>query len=243
MNKFEINVREGIIPKARNSSYPFNLEAPEFHVTYTPIRCGIFNIYLTREIESADQFTSAIEVLQAAGENDTVVIHLSTPGGSLDATDTFLMAMQDCEAKIIIRASGGVHSAGTVILMHADEFYLSDNFNSLIHNGSTGVGGKFSDFKAQAKHTIDYMHKVLRKTYAGFLTDKEIEDLIEGKDIWLDGEAFGKRFEARNAYLAKQAETEQQAARQALLAELGITEPEAAKPKRTKKKKKEATEE
>lgn len=202
MNKFERNVREDVSQLAKRAGfygYP-----QEFAVSYTPIKSGIFNIYLFGEIECAEQFISAIEVLQAAGENDVVYIHLSTNGGSLDATDTFIAEMRDCEARIIVKASGGVHSAGSVILLNADEFMLSENFNCLIHNGSVGVGGKTSDFKAQTKHTLEYMDKVMRRTYAGFLTEQEIEELINGKDFWLDAEEFGRRFEARQAAMADQ---------------------------------------
>lgn len=178
--------------------YPF---CNDFQVSYTPVRSGIFNIYLFGVIEDANQFVAAIEVLQAAGENDVVVIHLSTDGGSLDATDTFITAMRDCEARIIVRATGGVHSAGSIILLNADEFILSENFNCLIHNGSTGSGGKYSDWKLQTRHTERYMERVMRKTYEGFLSDEEIEDLLAGKDMWLDAKEFGERWEKRNELL------------------------------------------
>lgn len=141
MNKFEIDMRGDKKPVHKPvAGYFSDYEAP-FDVTYTPIRAGVFNIYLFDVIQSARQFIYAIEALQAAGENDLVIIHLSTDGGSLDATDTFLTAMRDCPARIVVNASGGVHSAGTVILLEADEFTLSKNFNALLHNGACGSGG------------------------------------------------------------------------------------------------------
>lgn len=173
----------------------------DFPVTYSPVKAGVFNIYLFGMIEHATQFISAIEVLSAASEADVVVIHLSTPGGSLDATDTFLAAMHECEARVIVRATGGVHSAGSVILLHADEFTLSENFNCLIHNGSTGAIGDFNKFIASAKHSQDYMENVMRSTYAGFLTEEELDQMIEGKDFWLGPEEFSERHDARNEYL------------------------------------------
>jgi ATP-dependent protease ClpP protease subunit len=206
-----------------------------FRVTYTPVNAGIFNIYLFGEIEDATQFINAIEVLQQATEKDVVVIHLSTNGGSLDATDTFLTAMDESEALVVVKATGGVHSAGTVILLHADEFQLSENFNALIHNGSCGSGGKFSDFVAQSIHNVKYMHTVMFKTYRGFLTDQEIMQLLEGKDFWIDSAEFIRRHELRNAYDAAeavQAETDLAD----LLAAASHQEPEVA-PKPSRKKK------
>lgn len=203
MNKFHKDVR-ALADTSKRASF-FGDEPQEFAVTYTPDRTGTFNIYLYDAIESPRQFTGAVEVLQAAGEGDTVFIHLHTPGGSLDATDTFVQAMRECEARIIVKASGGVHSAGTVILLEADEFSLSENFTSLIHNGACGSGGKFNEFKAQAKHTEAYMERVMRNTYEGFLTEDEIDALIDGKDFWFFAEEFIERCQKRLEWMLEQA--------------------------------------
>ena len=235
MNKFATDIRErdgwdGSAVKTKRAGY-YTAEPEEFAVTYTPIRSGTFNIYLVDAIETPRQFLNAIEVLQTATEKDTVVIHLQTPGGSLDATDLFVQAMRECEGRILVKASGGVHSAGTVILLEADEFTLSENFNCLIHNGSCGVGGKYSDFKSQAKFTQEYMERVMHNTYKGFLSEEEIVALLEGKDFWFFAEEFGERFEARNALLRAEFEAAEQEFQQTMEA---LAAPQRA-PKATKK--------
>lgn len=182
----------------------------EFAVTYSPLRAGTFNLYLNGPIEEPAQFISCIEAFQAAGENDVVNLHLTTPGGNMDATDTFLQAMHECEGRVIVRASGGCHSCGSIILMHANEFTLSENFNSLIHNGSTGQGGDLNKFKAAAKHSAEYMERVLRSTFEGFLTSDELDAMIDGKDFWLDGKEWMRRHEMRMAYFRGKMQEAQQ---------------------------------
>lgn len=200
MNEFKINNLN-----EKRAGYPFS-EYDEFPITYSPVKAGVYNIYLYGTIESSQQFIGAVEVLNAATENDIVVIHLQTNGGSLDATDTLLQAMSHTDGRVIVKASGGVHSSGTIILLHADEFTLSDNSNFLIHNGSTGTGGKYSDYKAETAYTLKHMEKVLRHTYTGFLSDAEMEDLLRGVDLWLGPEEFCERYNKRNQYfLAKEA--------------------------------------
>jgi len=232
MNKFEIDVRQDK-PSAKRAG--FYTEVPqEFTVTYTPIKSGTFNIYLFGPIEEAAQFMSAIEVLNSASELDEVIIHLSTDGGSMDATDTFLSAMHACEAKVHVKASGGVHSAGTIILLSADEFSLSENANFLIHNGGCGAGGKFSDFKAQSRHSVDYMERVLRKTYKHFLTPAELDLLMDGKDFWIDAEEFAERYEKRNEMLMAEFSEAEEAMAAALEQMTGAAKP-APKAKKTDK--------
>lgn len=226
--------------KSARGYYPFHPD--EFAVSFTPIRAGMFSIYLFGPIEEPEQFISAIEVLNAAGENDLVEIHLSTPGGSLSATDTFIDAMRNSEARICVRATGNVCSAGTIILMNADEFTLSENFTALIHNGSVGFGAKFSDWKSETKHTQMYMERILRTTYEGFLSDEEIELLIDGKDYWLDAEAWVERYEARNNYLKDKFSKLQDDALSALLAQQEQPVEEVKKPKRKAKAKTETVE-
>lgn len=172
-----------------------------FPVSFEPHKSGTFHIYMFGAIESPQQFINCIEIMRQAGEDDTVVIHLQSCGGSIDATDTLLQAMHECQAQIIVRASGGVHSAGTLILLAADTFTLSDNFSSLIHNGSTGAVGKFSDYRSETIFTSRWMEKVLRDAYEGFLTETEIDDVIKGIDLWLDAEQWVDRHEARNEYI------------------------------------------
>lgn len=175
-----------------------------FRVSYTPSSAGRYDIYLFGEIEDTDQFTDAIEALNGATEQDLIMIHLSTNGGSMDATDTFLAAMGDTKATVAVSATGGVHSAGTLILLAAESFRLSENFNCLVHNGGWGVYGKSSDAKAQATFTANYMERTARAAYEGFMTPGEITAMIDGKDFWMDGTEFMERIQARAVYFGEE---------------------------------------
>ena len=216
MNKFEVNHRTAKVPEMYKRASYYGEPPAEFNVTYTPIKSGVFNIYLLGDIEEPTQFINAIEVMATATELDTVNIHLSSNGGSLDAADTFLASMSRCEAKVVAFVSGGCHSAATIILLNVDEFSLSEGANFLIHNGSAGSGGKFSDFVAQSKHTIDYMNRVMRKTYRHFLSEQELDQLIDGKDFWMDAEEFSTRYELRNALMMEEYEKAEAALNEAI---------------------------
>lgn len=208
--------------QSRRTGFNDDDDSGMFPVTYTSIKSGQYNVYLFGAIYSPMQFIPSIEALEAAGPDDTVVINLSCPGGDLDSTDTFLQALRMCEGRVIVKASGGCHSAASVILLNAPEFSLSENFNCLIHNGSCGAGGDFNKFAAMAKHTMEYMNQVMRKSYEGFLSPEEIDQLLEGKDFWINRDEFIERTLRRQEYFElKSAE--------ALVAEV-------PKPKRIRKK-------
>lgn len=172
-----------------------------FNVGYIPERAGRWIIDLYGPISSAEQFIPAIRILEAADEDNPVVINLQTPGGSLDATDALIHAMRKCKGHIHIVATGGVHSCGTLILMEADSFELSENFNSLIHCGSLGTGRiNLNEYVSQTVFASKWMPNVFRKAYEGFLTEEELEAMIMGQDMWLDADEWMSRWNMRNDY-------------------------------------------
>ncbi len=168
----------------------------------------LFNIFLYGTILAAEQFIPAVQALQDAGPEDNVIVHLSTGGGSVDATDTFLTALSNTLAKtVMINATGGVHSAGTYILLWAADMgydiQFSDGFYSMVHTGSFGYGGKLSDFKSAVRFLMDKDEADTWKTYKGFLTDEEIEHLLFGREFWFDAYEFSVRLQKRNDLFAE----------------------------------------
>lgn len=172
-----------------------------FDVSYMPEKIGKFIIDIDRPIEEVSQFNDAIRILEISDEENPVQINLQTPGGSLDATDALIHAMRKCKGHIHIVATGGVHSCGTLILLEADSFELSDNFNSLIHCGSLGTGRvNLNEYVAQTEFAAKWMPNVFRKAYEGFLDANEMEVMIRGGDLWLDADGWMERWNKRNAY-------------------------------------------
>lgn len=172
-----------------------------FFVTYLPHRTGTFKINLFDAIQSAEQFTFALQALEAADEENDVEIHLQCVGGSLGATDAFIHAMRKCRGHIHTIATGGCHSAATMILLESDSFELSSGFHSLVHCGSTGNCGNLNEYLAQTEFDKKFIPEIFRRTYEGFLSTEEIDALLKGQDMWLDGDQWVERFNSRNAYI------------------------------------------
>jgi ATP-dependent protease ClpP protease subunit len=190
---------------------PRSSDADEFEKDTEPFHVSrmvteeetVYNLFIFGVIKDAEQFIPAIEALQVAGEDDTFLVNISTPGGDIDATDTFLQALEATEARVVYIASGGVHSAGTLILMraHPEQVAFSDGFNALVHNGAVGFGSKYSDWVSAAAYTKGHMDGLMRSAYRGFLSDDEIEAMLNGKDYWFGAEEFRTRLQNRYTLL------------------------------------------
>lgn len=188
-------------------AFSFNDFASEMiPVMYQQTKAGTFEADLYGTIESPAQFSQIISALSLMEEQDQFILHLQSGGGSLDATDALIHAMRKCKGSFHCIATGNCSSAATFILLEADSYELSDGFNSTLHCGSLGSGGAFNEWKQQTKFYNKFMPETLRKYYAGFLTEKEIEDMLNGIDIILNAEEWQDRYELRNEYYKSEVE-------------------------------------
>ena len=151
--------------------------------------------YITTEVVNPIEYNELCHLLRNATSKETIRLHINTPGGRLDSTTMIIDAISASDAYIIGVLSGTVASAGTMIALACDELECSSYLEFMIHYFSGGTGGKGNEIKAHSNFIDKHMPMVFKKMYAGFLTNKEIEDMIEGKDIWLNGDEVLERFE------------------------------------------------
>lgn len=151
--------------------------------------------YIMAEIVNPIEYNELCHLLRNANSKEVIRLHINTPGGRLDSATMIIDAIAASDAYIIGVLSGSVASAGTMIALACDELECSSYLEFMIHYFSGGTGGKGNEIKAHSNFIDKHMPMVFKKMYAGFLTNKEIEDMIEGKDIWLNGDEVLARFE------------------------------------------------
>ena len=154
------------------------------------------DVYIMTEIVNPIEYSELCHLLRNANSKEVIRIHINTPGGRLDSATMIIDAIAESDAYIIGVLSGSVASAGTMIALACDELECSSYLEFMIHYFSGGTGGKGNEIKAHSNFIDKHMPMVFKKMYAGFLSDKEIEDMIEGKDVWLNGDEVLERFEA-----------------------------------------------
>lgn len=154
------------------------------------------DVYITAEIVNPIEYNELCHLLRNATSKETIRLHINTPGGRLDSATMIIDAIAASDAYVIGVLSGNVASAGTMIALACDELECSSYLEFMIHYFSGGTGGKGNEIKAHSNFIDKHMPMIFKKMYAGFLTNKEIEDMIEGKDIWLNGDEVLERFEA-----------------------------------------------
>jgi ATP-dependent protease ClpP protease subunit len=168
-----------------------------------------FPIFVHESIESPTDVVPIVDTLRQLEEGDNVTMYVSGVGGCVSSVDLLIHEMQSAQARgvhIHCVCTGLLASAFSFIPLYADSFELSEGFHALLHAGSAGMSGTIPEFKASSAFTIKYMESRLRSVYKHFLSEKELDDMLEGKDLWLDAPAWIDRFQKRNELFAEEAD-------------------------------------
>ncbi len=153
----------------------------------------IHHFYLLSYIEEPSNYVDMIHKFHVAGPDETIVIHLNTPGGDLMTGIQLINSMQSTQARVVCSLEGEACSLGSLIFLAADEFLVHDNSLMMIHNFSGGIYGKGNEQVSQLEATIKWFNNIAKKYYLPFITEDELNDVLKGEDLWLQAEDIRKR--------------------------------------------------
>lgn len=155
---------------------------------------GLYNCYVTGDIVDPYAYNEVCYVLEQAAKGETVYLHINTYGGHIDSAFKIIASIKRSYANVVARCTGTVASAGTIIALSCDDMEVEDFTSFMIHNYSTGTQGKGHEIVDYINFTDKDLKKTFTQIYSGFLTQKEINEVIKGKDMWLSAEDTRKRW-------------------------------------------------
>ena len=159
--------------------------------------------YLTGRIEEADQYIAVFDMIRHASEEDIIKIYVNSPGGDLFTALQFGRAMGDSDATIIVSVEGQCCSAATIIALAADMVELSNHCVWMCHNYSSGMIGKGHELHSQAEFERDWSIKLMKDIYDGFLSESEIQRMLNGADLWMGADDVMERLNKRQKRIQK----------------------------------------
>lgn len=189
--------------------------------------------YLSDTIGKSDEYIDWFEIIRNCGEHDVVKIHINSYGGDLFTAIQMLRAINDCPGTVITSVEGACMSAATMIFLTSDAYEVSPHSMFMFHNYSGGTIGKGGEMFEQLKHERSWSEKLMREIYVDFLTEEEIQSMLDNKDIWMDADEVVERLNIKAERMAEATETAMEDAAEEIAAE----SEEQPKKKRTRKKK------
>lgn len=146
-----------------------------------------YTFYLTGEISSdTHKYYDLFRVLDSeVGENDIVNIKISSPGGDMDTGTALAHAISNCSSKVVMHSVSNNFSMASFLCLCGDALIIYPGTYLMFHNYSSQEYGKgnelVSSIKANRKNIKDFMDYFC----APFLTDKEIQTILEDQDIYV----------------------------------------------------------
>jgi len=177
---------------------------------------AIYEFYLSGTITGPEDYIEWFNTIRSAGPQDEVKIYINSSGGDLNCALQFMRVLSETQATVICSVEGSCMSAATMIFLCADVFEVTPHSLFMFHNYSGGIFGKGGEIYDQAVFEREWSKQFLQHIYKNFLTSKEIDSLLENKDLWLHSEEVSNRVEK----LCEARTKEQEDARNALSGDL-----------------------
>lgn len=168
---------------------------------HVPIKTvdGVKVAYITDGIQEPAIYNELVHVLRTAEEGSRVELVINNGGGDVEAAIMIVDAMKRSPATVKAFVTGFAASAATIISLAADELEIVPHTPFMIHNYSAGMGGKGHELKARQEFMDKALNDAFCDFYDGFLTSEEMQEVIDGKDMWMGPTEVMERWEKRVA--------------------------------------------
>lgn len=125
-----------------------------------------------------------LELLSSASPLDLVNIRLCTPGGSLATGQILLQAIRETDATVNMVVEGHACSMGALLALAGDGIEFKQSSYLMFHTFSGGERGKSNEMDSSLKSSLKSWTSLLTTYCSPFLTKKEINQLLDGKDLY-----------------------------------------------------------
>lgn len=174
-------------------------------------------IYITGTISrKADWFCPAlIASRQAHAKKSKIYLEINSPGGEVFAAVQLFESLDLNEGRIVVSVVGMCYSAATLLLCQlvkssVSQVYISDLSEFLFHPMRAGVSGRTPEIKDHFQNLIKYEERVIKSSYTDILTEDEIQQILNGKELYIEPKEVGNRLRAYSNKLREKAELKQQ---------------------------------
>lgn len=146
-------------------------------------------------LERPTDWTEELDIINQAGQDDTIVLDLCTPGGCLSTALLFNRALTSTLAHTVAIIGPECSSAGSVIALSCQEHILDRTSELMCHTSQFGIVGKEVDIFEHVTFSRRRLEKLFNIVYSGFCTQAEINSMIDGKPMYFDGDDLANRLE------------------------------------------------
>lgn len=145
-----------------------------------------YNISIWDAIEAYEDYDDLLKQLSKIGKDDSVKLHVSTPGGRCDVGYMLIDRLQALPCKLDIIVPYPTYSMGAIMSLVGHSLEIKPGGFLMFHDYSTGMGrSKGNEIFKQTEAYIETFSYKFNKICQPFLSEQECKDVLEGKDLYI----------------------------------------------------------
>ncbi len=160
--------------------------ADKYEIISTPKKGSVHDISIWDGIEKYEDYEDLLKLLHKISKHDHVNLYVSTPGGRCDVGYMLIDRIRALECRVDVSVPYPTYSMGAIMALCGDSLEIQPGAFLMFHDYSTGNGRSKGNeiYKSTEayKEVFEYRFKTICQP---FLTDKECEDVLEGKDLYI----------------------------------------------------------
>lgn len=157
-----------------------------------------YTVNITDDFDRPSTFDQLVALLGSATEDDEIVFNINSNGGYIDTLNMLLGWKALCPARQVHVLMGNASSAGSAFfLSKADQYIVGEGATMMIHEFQSGLSGTQSNNERRNAHSSAENKKFITKTYAHFLSEEEVAQVLLGVEIYLDSDEIHERLAKR----------------------------------------------
>ena len=165
---------------------------------------NMYSVPIDEDIQEPSYYRNVLKMLQDATQYDFVKFVINSNGGRLDGLSSILHGVKTTQAQTIAEIVGDCHSAASILALSCDQVIVGDYASMLCHSARWGFVGKSSDVVGHTLHNKKISDRLMREAYKDFLSEKEIDRVLEGHELYLDSDDIAERLSQRDEIRGEQ---------------------------------------
>ena len=172
----------------------------------TPNHGVHYSVNVSQVFGSPSSFDEVIHLLTVATPEDIINFNINSNGGDFYSLVALRNAIRQTEAQVYMNLLGMAASAGSALFLeNADGYKIHEDSCMMIHSMQCGTGYTDANTIAtRAEHNKKINERFVRNTYKDFLTEDEIESVLNAKEIYLEDFEIRERLQQREEMKAQQ---------------------------------------
>jgi ATP-dependent protease ClpP protease subunit len=156
----------------------------------------VFTVYIKEFKELKRGLHTVLNELRSASKRDLLILRINSRGGSVTEGKQFYNLIQEkFHKRAVAYLDNSGYSMGALLFCMAKKRVIYPYSDIMFHNYSGGVKGKGSEIVSKVEHANKLLISFFKKVVVdkGFLSQSEFDQMVIGKDYWMDAEQMCKR--------------------------------------------------